>query len=250
MQVAGAQGPEATTEQPSKATELAEMPTQENKDTVVAERNENQPTDVEPDDHGAGSHLPPDLDIKHVRRFFGVLFLANFCVNLDIGVLPATTIAFQKELKLTTAELGALGSVVYVGQAVGCVCASVALQKMNENRVMPLGLLLNMLALLWFTQLSLFYSLMISRGLTGLFQQIVNIYFPVWTDAFASESKKATWLSIIMVGATTGNIAGYVLAAVLQDYIGWRGVFYIQIGAICLVILACLATPGAYINLR
>ena len=74
-----------------------------------------------------GSHLPPDLEFKYVRRLFILLFLSNFSVNLDIGILPATTIVFQKELNLTTEEMGALGSVVYVGQAIGCISASVAL---------------------------------------------------------------------------------------------------------------------------
>lgn len=72
----------------------------------------------------------------------------------------------------------------------------------------------------------------------------------MWTDAFASETKKSAWLSVIMVGATTGNIAGYLLAAVLQDLIGWRGVFYIQAVAILLVVAACVSTPGQYVNLR
>ena len=34
-----------------------------------------------------GSHLPPDLDIKQVKRFFLLLFVSNFAVNVDIGIL-------------------------------------------------------------------------------------------------------------------------------------------------------------------
>lgn len=124
------------------------------------------------------------------------------------------------------------------------------MQKISEKKVVPVGLLLNLLTLWWFTQLTEFRNLMIARGITGLFQQILNIYFPVWTDAYASEAKKASWLSILMVGQTTGNIMGFVMAAVLQDYIGWRRVFYIQCGMIMCVILALLLTPGKYINMR
>ena len=107
-----------------------------------------------------------------------------------------------------------------------------------------------MAALLWFTLVSQYPSLMVSRALTGLFQQIINIYFPVWTDAFVSEKKKSSWLSIIMVGATIGNIIGYIMGAALQDSIGWRGAFYIQSGIIVCVIITYFTIPSQYINLR
>lgn len=155
---------------PSNLTQIVEMPTMENKETVADGMNgQSQREAIEKKEDEAGKHLPPDLDIKYVRRFFIILFLSNFCVNLDIGILPATTIRFQKELNITTAELGGLGSVVYVGQAIGCICASVALQKVDEKKVIPVGLFFNLLALIWFTQVEQYYSLMISRGLTGLF---------------------------------------------------------------------------------
>ena len=76
---------------------------------------------------------------------------------------------FQKELNLTTEEMGALGSIVYIGQFLGCVSSSILLQKFSENRVIPIGLVLNLAALIWFTQVKDYESLMISRALTGLF---------------------------------------------------------------------------------
>ena len=117
--------------------------------------------------------------------------------------------------------MGALGSIVFVGQAFGCISSSIALQKFPEHRVVPIGLMLNLGAILWFTQVHAYESLMISRGLTGLFQQIINIYFPVWTDAYVAEEKKSSWLSIIMVGSTIGNIVGYIIGASVQESIGW-----------------------------
>ena len=72
----------------------------------------------------------------------------------------------------------------------------------------------------------------------------------MWTDAYASETKKSSWLSIIMVGATTGNIIGYILGASVQDSIGWQGAFYIQSGLLVLIILTYFTIPKEYINMR
>ena len=62
-----------------------------------------------------GNHLPPELDMKYVNRFRWILFASNFCVNIDMGILPACTLKMSQELKLETAEFGLLGSIVYVG---------------------------------------------------------------------------------------------------------------------------------------
>lgn len=98
---------------------------------------------------------------------------------------------------------------------------------MNEKIVLPIVYAFNVVTLVWFTTNKSFYSLLICRALTGLFQEAINVYFPVWVDTYASESKKSSWMSIILIGATTGNIFGYILAAAIQEEIGWRGVFYI-----------------------
>lgn len=80
---------------------------------------------------------------------------------------------------------------------------------------MPIGLFFNVLTLIWFTLNDSFESLLLSRALTGLFQEFMCIYFPIWADCFASEEKKSTWMSILIIGATLGNIIGYIIAASL-----------------------------------
>lgn len=116
---------------------------------------------------------------------------------------------------------------MYIGMTIGCLALSFFLQRMNEKIVLPIVYAFNVVTLVWFTTNKSFYSLLICRALTGLFQEAINVYFPVWVDTYASESKKSSWMSIILIGATTGNIFGYILAAAIQEEIGWRGVFYI-----------------------
>lgn len=144
-----------------------------------------------------------------------------------MGILPACTLKISKELSLSTAEYGLLGSIVYVGQAVGCVIVAIMFKKVDEHKAIPCGLLLNMLTLLFFTFYDTYWSLLLCRGLTGLFQEFICIYFPVWVDTMASEKNNSSWMSIILIGATLGNISGYIVAALVQDNVGWRWAFYI-----------------------
>lgn len=181
---------------------------------------------------------------------FYILFFTNFVVNMDNGFLPACTTMMMEELGLTTEKFGTLGSIVYVGQTIGCVTSSYMLQRMNEKVVLPIVLVFNLVCLIWFTTNKSFVSLILARMLTGLFQESTGVYFPVWVDTYASETKNATWMSIIMIGSTVGNIFGYILAACLQDELGWRGPFYIQATALFIVVMAYVATPSKYIQLR
>lgn len=116
--------------------------------------------------------------------------------------------------------------------------------------MLPFGLLLNLLSLLFFTLYDEYWVLLCCRCLTGLFQQFICIYFPVWIDTFASEDKNSSWMSIILIGATLGNITGYIIAASLQDNIGWRWVFYIQSIMIGVVIFSFYIVPAPIVNLR
>ena len=161
--------------------------------------------------------MPADLDLKVVNRIFGVIFATNFITCMDFGFLPAATITLQEELKITTAQLGALGSCAYIGQAVGSLIVSVFYRKYDEKTVMIAFLFLNGLSLLWFTLASSFLSLAFARAVAGIFQQVINIYYPVWADCFAEESKKSAWVSILLVGNTCGNIIGYIFMAFAQD---------------------------------
>ena len=98
---------------------------------------------------------------------------------------------------------------------------------MNEKLLLPAVLVFNIVTLIWFTQNNQWISLFVCRAFTGIFQETNGIYFPVWVDVYASEAKKSSWMSIIMIGATTGNLFGYIMAASLQDLAGWRISFYI-----------------------
>jgi MFS family permease len=53
-----------------------------------------------------------------------------------------------------------------------------------------------------------------------------------------------------MIGATLGNITGYIIAASIQDNIGWRWAFYIQSIMLGATILSYYTIPAPIVNLR
>ena len=109
---------------------------------------------------------------------------------------------------------------------------------------------LNIFFLVSFTFTDNTSIMMALRGLTGLFQVFMWIYFPVWADLFGNETQKSMWLSILIVSSPLGNILGYILAASIQDSLGWRWCFYVQAMAMLPTLACMIFIPTKYVDLH
>lgn len=168
----------------------------------------------------------------------------------DMGILPATTIKIQEEFSLANNVFGLLGSFVYLGQTVGSLVATCFLQTKRIKLVLSMCIFLNMFFLVSFTFTDNTTIMMALRGLTGLFQVFMWIYFPVWADLFGNEAQKSSWLSILIVSSPLGNILGYILAASIQDSLGWRWCFYVQAMAMVPTFGCMIFVPSKYVDLH
>lgn len=124
---------------------------------------------VSSDASGVWSHLPEEYSPTVVKLTLYCLFFVNLFMNVDMGILAAGTQSIKKELGYENTEYGTLGSVVYFGQMLGCIFSAFVLAKANAKLILIVCLLLNVLALLTFTQFNIFGVLIASRTLTGLF---------------------------------------------------------------------------------
>ena len=68
-----------------------------------------------------------------------------------MGILPAGSTKIKEELGIENAQFGFLGSIVYLGQTIGSVLASILLQYFNPKWVLGMCLFLNIGSLMVFT---------------------------------------------------------------------------------------------------
>ena len=80
-----------------------------------------------------------------------IQFLANLSANLDNGVLPACSVVIKKQLRLDNSAFGILGSMDFLGHALGSICAALLLQKIDSKLLLIFCLVFNMLSLIMFT---------------------------------------------------------------------------------------------------
>lgn len=71
------------------------------------------------DERNEGNYVNTMISPKVLNFIFVIIFSTNLMINVDHGILPACTKEVKRDLHLDNANLGLLGSLVYVGLVMG-----------------------------------------------------------------------------------------------------------------------------------
>lgn len=98
---------------------------------------------------------------------------------MDHGSIPAATNSISEALNLSKLELGALGSLVYLGVAVGGIFSGISFQKLNAKLVLTIAMLSTSIFIALFpisySEITVVY---LSRFLCGFFEVFLISYMP------------------------------------------------------------------------
>lgn len=173
---------------------------------------------------------------KGKRMFFVAILYLLFCFDLAIrygvnAILPA----LQKDLGMSSTEVGMLSSCVFLGMAIFVMPISFIGEQKSQRRAISLC------TILWsgVTVICGMATSTITLALCRLGVGAGNSAFaPLSTAMITSWYKKSSWgkvLGLYNTAMTLGGILGMILFAAIADTMGWRMSFYI-IGGISLVL--------------
>ena len=182
---------------------------------------------------------------KYSRKLiFYLIFFINLFNHLDHGAISACNTYLMNELNLTHADLGFIGSLVYLGLTFGAILAGYIFNIYTPKWIVSISILLTCIFLYSLTISNTFISLCISRFLCGFFQVFCMIYFPVWVDQFGVYEFRTIWLSYLQLGPACGTMIGYTVEAIgIKQFGNWRYGFYFQIFFLGLLTSIFLLTP-------
>lgn len=145
---------------------------------------------------------------------FSIFFLVTLLVNMDHGSVPAATSQIAGDLNFSKVEIGAVGSLVFVGLTAGSSVAGICYHKFNPKWIVSLFTCLTGISLMLFPlsqgNRTLVYS---ARLMAGFCQVFLVVYFPVWVDIFSPEKWRTLWLTFLQLAVPLGVILGYSLTA-------------------------------------
>ena len=127
--------------------------------------------------------------------------LAMFAANIMPIVIVFTTI-------------GLFGSLVYFGNMIGSIIVFKIIDEYNRKFLLNLSFLINSICLLSFTYFENIPFLFLNRIITGMFQSFINIYLPVWANAFGEKNKRTMMIAEIQLMSPIGIFLGYLIAAI------------------------------------
>eukprot|EP01062_Namystynia_karyoxenos_P048277 TRINITY_DN3669_c0_g1_i1.p1 TRINITY_DN3669_c0_g1~~TRINITY_DN3669_c0_g1_i1.p1 ORF type:complete len:741 (+),score=270.39 TRINITY_DN3669_c0_g1_i1:103-2223(+) len=187
------------------------------------------------DDDGAPAEEDP-FPLKTRRRVFILIFVTQLVVNYDSGALAAmygdkTDRGIVHTFDLDQETKGLLASIVYPGLTVGCMVTGPLLQVVPPKLLLAVSLVLNTAFAAVFSVAPSSGFLFAARCCVGVTQAVILVYGPVWTDQFAPEDSKSTWMAAGMAGVPLGIVVGYLTAGFLManfSHLAWGWPFYIQ----------------------
>lgn len=142
------------------------------------------------------------------------MILTNILINLDHGILPACTVPMQETYDMDEAELGILGSIVYLGISIMGMFAGRLYQHLNSKWLTVAALVVLEISLLLFVFIQHKAAAYATRFITGVCQVFLLVYYPIWIDKHGKD-KKTLWLTLLQICVPLGIFMGYGMTAVI-----------------------------------
>lgn len=112
------------------------------------------------------------------------------------------------------AELGVLGSIVYLGISLMGMFAGRLYQHFNSKWLTVVALVLLEVSLLLFVFIKHKAAAYATRFITGVCQVFLLVYYPIWIDKYGKD-KKTLWLTLLQICVPLGIFLGYGMTAVI-----------------------------------
>ncbi|MDH3050205.1 MFS transporter [Gordonia sp. 135] len=183
---------------------------------------------------------------EHRRSVLWIVTLAAVAIVFDgydlvvYGTVLPTLLEDPGQLgSLTPATAGALGSYALVGVMIGALAAGAFGDRVGRRRMMLFNIVWFSVGMAFTALATDLVSFGILRCLTGIGIGGLVATAGAMVAEFAPTSKRNLFNAMVYSGVPAGGVLASVLAMLLADHIGWRGLFWI--GALPLVTLLPLA---------
>jgi MFS transporter, OPA family, sugar phosphate sensor protein UhpC len=142
--------------------------------------------------------------------------------------------ALMTDLGLTKADLGILGSILYITYGISKFASGVMSDQSNPRYFMAIGLIITGLTNIFFGLSSSLVLFAIFWGLNGWFQGWGWPPCARLLTHWYSQSERGTWWSVWSTSHNVGGALIPIIAAYCAQYFGWRSAMYVP-GGLCIV---------------
>ena len=166
--------------------------------------------------------IPMSRKMRWIVYVFLIIII--IIMGFDQGIISGSTTSLKKDMEMTERVLGGFGSMVFLGNSIGCVVLFALINKFNRKHLLLLSMIFDVISLFLTTLTTNFILLYLYRVIAGFTQSFLSIYSPVWSDQFGIHKYKSIMRSGMDICSSFGFLGGYALGTL----IGWKISFHIQ----------------------
>ena len=172
----------------------------------------------------------PSTDVINLPRksryLMFVIFLGlSFSQSMDQGAVAGNTKEIKRHFHIDDLRLGTLGSIVFIGNTIGCILTFCLINRINRKYLMLIASTITCINYFIFTQIKFYPLILLCRFLSGMTQSYNAIYLPVWCDQFGIYKNRALFIALGQIVSPLGYISGYVISMMIH----WRTAYFVSL---------------------
>ena len=191
-----------------------------------------------------------DLNSKKLSEnviwiLMSVISIIHGLMCISQGILSSCVTEIKKEFELSDEKYGMFGTVNGLGSLIGSLIFTLVIENINHKNLITTMLIINCLChFVFYFKLS-YFSLLMSRFISGFASVFCYIYFPIWVDKFAMKK----WVNFMQTTVQLSNTAGHIFGYFIYLMIGsnnWKYGFLTEIFTVSCFVFIMVLIPYKY----
>ena len=191
-----------------------------------------------------------DLNSKKVSEnviwiLMSVISIIHGLMCISQGILSSCVTEIKKEFELSDEKYGMFGTVNGLGSLIGSLIFTLVIENINHKNLICTMLIINCLCHFAFYFKLNYFSLLMSRFISGFASVFCYIYFPMWVDKFAMKK----WVNFMQTTVQLSNTAGHIFGYFIYLMIGsknWKYGFLTEIFTVSCFVFIMVLIPYKY----
>jgi MFS family permease len=177
---------------------------------------------------------PQAIPVAARRRILWLMCLLKILTSYDSGAFSASLgvdRGIAEDLRLNIVDEGALGSIVFIGNTIGCAVAGVLFARYDAKAVLTWSMTAHAVASLCFALSPSFAVSLAVRLVVGFTLAFVVVYSVVWADTFAPKERATLWMASMNIGVPIGMLLGFFVGGFMVPHLeaSWRWAFLVKV---------------------
>jgi predicted MFS family arabinose efflux permease len=164
---------------------------------------------------------------SYLRYALAVIFFANFFSYLDRQVVSSIEHELKRDLHISTAEFGYVGSAFTVGYMVFAPVIGFLITRVRRPAVFAMCIIVWSFATVASGLVPNKWGLYAARFFIGVGEAGCLVIGPTLLSDYFSKEVRGRVLSIFFLAMPLGGANGYILGAQITKHLGWHWAFYL-----------------------